>query len=143
MKEQDRVIKSFKYLTDKLKVDLCFIIEPMNPRKLKLYNSSYFIIERSNRSTQDKNTFLIHFNQDIISKLTLLQIKRRAFHEVMHAMTCPYIDEYYAVIKHISDITLYKELAGRADDMRENVTYLLERKLGPFVLPQCDWSKDD
>jgi hypothetical protein len=141
--EKIRVIKAFKYITEKLKFDVVLIIEPMTPRRLKIYETSHFTIERSNRSTQDKSTFLVHFNQNVISKLSLLQIKRHAFHEILHTMTWPYIDEYFAVIKHISDIALYNELARRSEDTRENVTYMLERKLGPFVLPQCDWSIEE
>ena len=142
-KEQVRITKAFSYLQKKLKLDLVLIIDPMSPNQLKKYEGTHFTIERSHRSTQDKNTFLVKFNQSVTCSMTLLQIKRHAFHEILHALTWPYIDEYFSVIKHIPEPLLYNELAARSADTRENVTYTLERKLGPFVLPQCDWSTEE
>lgn len=142
-KETTRVTKAFEYVRSKLNVDLTLLVGPMTPGMLKKHQGTHFTIERSHRNTHDKNTFIIYYNQTVTLEMTLVKLKRHAFHEILHALTWPFIDEYFSVIKYIKDPKLYTELAERAEDTRENVTYLLERKLGPFVLPQCDWSKEE
>lgn len=142
--EYEKVNKAFNVIISKLKLDLNVIARPMTPGKLKRYSKTYFTIERSNRDKQDRKSFVVYFNQDIMSGLTLMQTKRHAWHEILHALTWPFVDEYEEVTKYLKDQPdLYGELVSRAYDTRENVIYGLERTLGPVVLPEADWSEDD
>jgi hypothetical protein len=115
----------------------------MSPGKLKRYSKTYFTIERSNRKRQDTKSFIVYFNQEIMNLLSVNQIKRHAFHEVLHAITWPFVDEFEEVTKYLKDQPdLYGELVSRAYDTRENVIYNMERSLGPIVLPESDWSEE-
>lgn len=141
--EHDRVIKSFDFIIKKFDLDLNLIISPMTPGKLKRYSQTNFTIERSNRGNHDRQTFLIFYNQSLTSSISAGKLKRHAFHEVIHALTWPFIDEYNEVMKYIDSVELYNEMAARAVDTRENVTYQLERKMGPHALPEADWGDDE
>jgi hypothetical protein len=141
--EKEKVDKAFTGIINKLNYDLNTITRHMSPGKLKRYSKTYFTIERSNRKRQDLKSFIVYFNQDIMQELTLTQVKRHAFHEILHAMTWPFVDEYEECTKYLKDQPdLYGELVSRAYDTRENVIYNMERSLGPIVLPECDWSEE-
>ncbi len=141
--ELDKVNKAFSQVIGKLNLDLNIICRPMSPGKLKRYSKTYFTIERSNRKKQDLKSFIVYFNQEIMEPLTLSQVKRHAWHEILHALTWPFVDEYEEVTKYLKDQPdLYGELVSRAYDTRENVIYNLERTLGPVVLPESDWSEE-
>lgn len=141
--EYEKVNKAFIIIINKLSLDLNIICRPMSPGKLKRYSKTYFTIERSNRKTQDRKSFIVYFNQDIMAGLNLSQAKRHAWHEILHALTWPFVDEYEEVTKYLKDQPdLYGELTSRAYDTRENVIYNLERCLGPVVLPESDWSEE-
>lgn len=142
--QQERVEKAFSYIISKYKLDLNIIIMPMSPGKLKRYPTTFFTIERSNREKQDKNTFLVYFNQEFIALATKGQLLRHCLHEILHAVTWPFVDEWEEVVKYIDkNVELYNELQIRARDTRENVIYLLEKKLGPHILSEADWNGDD
>jgi hypothetical protein len=142
-KEHDKVIKAFDAILTKTKLNLNIVCRPMSLGKLKRYSKTYFTIERSNRKTQDVSSFIVYYNQGIMIDLTVNQIKRHAFHEVLHAATWKFVDEYFEVIKYLKDEpALYGELQSRAYDTRENVIYTLERSFGPIVLPDSDWSEE-
>ena len=142
--EYDKVNKAFNIIITKLKLDLNVIARPMTPGKLKRYPKTYFTIERSNRDKQDRKSFIVFFNQNLMSELTLMQAKRHAFHEILHAVTWGFVDEWEEVVKYLKDQPdLYGEMASRAYDTRENVIYNMERSFGPVVLPEADWTEDD
>jgi phage regulator Rha-like protein len=141
--EHDKVNKAFSQIISKLSLDINIISRPMSSGKLKRYSKTYFTIERSNRDKQDRKSFVVYFNQDIISTLNLAQTKRHAWHEILHAITWAFVDEFEEVVKYLKDQPdLYGELVSRAYDTRENVIYNLERCLGPVVLPESDWSEE-
>lgn len=141
--EFEKVNKAFLFIIHKLKLDLNIITRPMSPGKLKRYSKTYFTIERSNRDKQDRKSFIVYFNQDIMSDITLAQAKRHAWHEILHALTWPFVDEYEEVTKYLKDQPdLYGELVSRAYDTRENVIYGMERTLGQLVLPEADWDEN-
>lgn len=144
-KEQyDRVEKAFQLIVTRFQLDINFIICPMTPGKLKRYSTTYFTIERSNRDKQDKNTFLVYFNQEYLGSISKGKLLRHSLHEILHALTWPFVDEYEEVVKYISkNADLRKELDNRAYNTRENVIYTLERKLGPTLLPEADWNGAD
>src|ERR1035437_13293 len=141
--EKEKVEKAFNGIISKLNLDLNIICRSMSAGKLKRYSKTYFTIERSNRKTQDRKSFIVYFNQDIMVDLTINQIKRHAFHEVLHAMTWPFVDEFEECVKYLKDEpALYGELQSRAYDTRENVIYTLERSLGPLILSECLWDEE-
>jgi hypothetical protein len=142
--QYDRVEKAFSFINSKFQLDLNFIILPMTPGKLKRYSKTFFTIERSNREKQDRNTFLIYFNQDFIAEATKGKLLRHCLHEIFHAVTWPFVDEFEEVTKYLDkNAELYNELHKRAKDTRENVIYALERKLGPHLLPEANWNGED
>lgn len=141
--EKEKVDKAFSVILAKLHYNLNILCRPMSPGKLKRYSKTYFTIERSNRKRQDTKSFIVYFNQEIMNLLSVNQIKRHAFHEVLHAITWPFVDEFEEVTKYLKDQPdLYGELVSRAYDTRENVIYNMERSLGPIVLPESDWSEE-
>lgn len=144
-KEQyDRVEKAFSLIVTRFQLDINFIITPMTPGKLKRYSSTYFTVERSNRDKQDRNTFLVNFNQTYMESVSKANLLRHALHEILHALTWPFVDEFEEVTKYVEkNVELYNELHRRANDTRENVIYILERKLGPTLLPEADWNGAD
>lgn len=141
--EHDKVTAAFNYIIKKLKLDYDLTIRPMTVNQLKRNTTVYMTIQRTGRSKQDKNAFMVYFNQNMTSVSTQKQLNRHALHEIFHALTWPFIDEYDESMKHIHNVKLYNELQSRANDTRENVIYTLERKLGPVLLPDtADWSED-
>ena len=144
-KEQyDRVEKAFQLIVSRFQLDINIMISPMSPGKLKRYSTTYFTIERSNRDKQDKNTFQVYFNQEYLASVSRGKLLRHCLHEILHALTWPFVDEYEEVVKYVSkNHELRKELDSRAYDTRENVIYTLERKLGPTLLPEADWNGAD
>ena len=138
-KEKDRVFSAFDYIVKKFSLDLNLIVTSSQVKK----DSTLFTIERSARESSDRNTFLITFNREKTKLMELPELYRHAFHEILHSLTWGYIDEHGEVLKYIKDKTLSKELQLREADTRENITYLLERKLGPFALPEAAWDIDD
>lgn len=141
--EKEKVEKAFSVITNKLKIELNIICRPMSPGKLKRYSKTYFTIERSNRKTQDRKSFIVYFNQDIMAAISLTQVKRHAFHEILHAISWPFVDEFEEVVKYLKDQPdLYGELTSRAYDTRENVIYNMERSFGPLLFPEADWDEE-
>lgn len=141
--EKERLEKIFSQILNKLNLDLNIVYQPMSPYKIKKQPHIYFYIERSYRDKEDKNTFLVTFNPALLPTVTLSKMKRHAFHEILHALTWPFTDEYSEVIKYIKDIKLHNELTERHLHTRENIVYTFERKLGPLILTDADWSSED
>lgn len=127
-KQLERIQYAFDSVLKKLDLDyILFFVK----RKQKVY----FYIERNLRGKEDKNSFIISYNPEIIINKSNSEIRDDAFHEILHAMTWDYSDEYSSVIKYIKNKELRKELETRNFEVREQVTYLLERKFGPLIFP--------
>lgn len=135
MKEEEKkVIKAFNYLTKKLKINSDFIYYPMSKKQIKEFEGAIFLVSRSDRGSQDKTLFMIHYNIDEINKASYDAIKRHVFHELLHTLTWGFTDEFLEITKYIKNAGLKQELEKRHSDMRETITYSMERKLGPFCL---------
>lgn len=142
--ETERIEKIVEFLIKRLTLDLNIIVLPMSPSAVKKSENSYFTIQRSGRASQDKNTFLLNFNQELVKDMHSPDIKRHIFHELVHTMHWPFTDEFEETIKYLkTNKPLFNELTKRHEDTRENVTYSIERKMGPLVIPEATWDKDE
>lgn len=141
---QERVSTITAFVIKRLSVDFNIQIQCMSPYNYrKKYRQAILSLTRSGRGLEDKLTFLLEFNPFVLKneQITNTQLKRHVFHEILHAITWPFIDEQDATIHHIkNNKDLKKELHKRMYHVREDVIYNLERKLGPHVLPECDWA---
>lgn len=141
--ETARIIAVFEVLRKRIKLDLNLIIYPFSPSHLKKFPLSLFTCERSARKTEDKATFCIKYNPEKTISLSQNEIKRHAWHEIAHIIFMPLRDEHEAAVSHIYSSKLAKELRKREYETQENVAYLLERKLGPFLLPELNFDTEE
>lgn len=130
-----RVRKALEYVKKRLKLDLEFVVEPGEVHE----QFGLLDIERSQRGTEDRKTWIVSFDPELVSQESLSALRRHAFHEVLHALTWPLFDEAEAAIRRVPDSTLRKELMDRTIDARENIVYDLERKIGPLCFPSLPW----
>ena len=130
-----RVRKALEYVKKRLKLDLEFVVEPGEVHE----QFGLLDIERSQRGTEDRKTWIVSFDPELVSRESLSALRRHAFHEVLHALTWPLFDEAEAAIRRVPDSTLRKELMDRTIDARENIVYDLERKIGPLRFPSHPW----
>ena len=73
--------------------------------------------------------------------MTSTELRRTVWHEWLHAATWDYTDGLEDVLKYMKDGPLKNELMERFYNIRENVTYTLERTLGPYVFPSFNWDE--
>jgi len=143
---QDKVTSAMNFVTKKLSVDLNIQIQCMSPYSYKKkFPNAIVAISRSGRGLEDRLTFLLEFNPMVLKsgEITFTELKRHVFHELLHALTWPFIDEQNATIDHIkNNKPLKDELHKRMLHVREDIIYNLERKLGPHVLPECNWTTE-
>lgn len=143
---EEKVSSIVATLLKRLDLDLNIVVSPMTQYEYtKKFPNARLTIVRSERGLEDKPTFRLQFNPSILKNdnTTQAELKRDVFHEILHALTWAFIDEQDAIIEHIKgNSSLKKELKKRTHHVREGVVYILERKLGPFILHECDWTKD-
>lgn len=130
-------------LKHKLNLNVVVHVDCMKPTNyLKKHKENLLTLQRTNRGTEDKDSFSLEFNPYKMRNKKITECKKDIFHEMMHVVTWPFIDEQAEALKHIKHGPLHKELQKRMSDVSEQVVYNLERRLGPFVLTECDWTKD-
>jgi hypothetical protein len=143
---EERVSSVASLLLKRLELDLNLVVSPMSQYEYtKKYPHARLTMVRTARGLEDKPTFSLQFNPSIFKNEppTQAELKKDIFHEILHALTWAFIDEQDAIIEHIkSNPALKKELKKRTHQVREGVVYILERKLGKFILHECDWTKD-
>lgn len=143
---QEKVTTVTTYVIKKLAIDYNIQVQCMTPYSYKKkFPNAIVAISRSGRGLEDKLTFLLEFNPVVLKngEITFTELKRHVFHEILHALTWPFIDEQNATIDHIkNNKPLKEELHKRMLHVREDIIYNLERKLGKFVLPECDWENE-
>ena len=100
-------------------------------------------ITRTARGRQDPGAFLLHYNAPLVADVDDAELKKRVFHELLHALTWDLVDEVEAALRHLAvdAEAIRRELKLRAYEAREAVTYRLERTLGPLCFPELDWSE--
>ena len=135
-RETQRVKRALEYVKRRLKLDLEFAVFPAKDGE----HAGLLDIERSYRGTEDRKVWLVTFDAGVVAQETTSNLRRHAFHEVLHALTWPLFDEFEAAIRKIPDAGVRRELTERSIDARENVVYELERKLGPLAFPHLPWT---
>jgi len=141
--ETKRIVGVFDLLKKRMSLDLNLIISPFSKTYLARYPHSLFTIESSLRQGEDPTTFCIRYNPEKTSILTQNEIKRHALHELFHTFQEGMVREWEAVAAHINNTKLLKELRARELMARENMVYALERKTGPFIIPECNWKSEE
>ena len=143
---EEKVSTIVNQLLKRLDLDLNIQVAPMTQYEYtKKFPTARMTMVRSDRGLEDKPTFYLQFNPAMLKNdnITQADLKRDIFHELLHALTWSFIDEQDAIIEHIKgNASLKKELKKRTHQVREGVVYILERKLGPFILHECDWTRD-
>lgn len=123
--------------------ELTILVKKIAP---SLHNTGIdFQINRSGRKTEDPRLFLLTYNPTTIPDMTRSQLIVNVFHEVLHALSWDYEDEYCHTVKHIKSRVLNKELKARWQDACERVTYDHTRHLGPLIFPEVnpeDWEPE-
>ena len=94
-----RVRKALEYVKKRLKLDLEFVVEPGEVHE----QFGLLDIERSQRGTEDRKTWIVSFDPELVSQESLSALRRHAFHEVLHALTWPLFDEAEAAIRRVPD----------------------------------------
>jgi predicted metal-dependent peptidase len=133
-KTNEKVKNAFDFFIKKFQLDVTILIFPLTKKQQKDYPSAVFLIVQSERKLEDKTLFFIYFNEKTINKLSEDAIKKHAFHEILHILTWDFTNEFAETIKYVKDKNLKDELEKRHIDLRENVVYRMERKLGKFIL---------
>lgn len=123
------ITKLFNSQKSKLKLDFDITVKVLKKDESDDYDATIFLVGRSERDTHDKNTFIVLYNKDLVTTLTPIELKKAVFHEILHMLTWPLIDEHQEVLKHIKNKQLATEMVLRARTTWENVVYTLEKKL--------------
>lgn len=123
------VKKLFATLIKKLDLDIDVTFRPLTKEISNDMDVTIFLVGRSERDLHDKNSFIVFYNTELLSKMSKLEIKKSVFHELLHILSWPLIDEHQEALKHITNKKLAEELVSRARVSWENVVYTLEKKL--------------
>lgn len=145
--EQKRVERAASYITKRLGPRFIFLTTSLSEFKRESETSEeeeggIMAISRSNRGQADKNSFILFFDPEQTKDLTTNALRRTVWHEWLHAATWDYTDEIENILKYLKDGPLKDELIERLYNARENVTYNLERTLGPHIFPSFKWDED-
>lgn len=154
-KEVDRVKRAISYISKKLGTKYIVQVYPVADKEgEETADSNVKIVAneegeeniilqvcRSNRGQQDKSVFLVFVDPNMTRNRSRGDLLRHVFHELCHMISWDYTDEMENILKHIPDSPLKEELYDRMYNVREDVTYRLERTFGPHVLPSLDWTK--
>lgn len=145
--EQKRVERAASYITKRLGPRFIFLTTSLSEFKRESETSEdeeggIMAISRSNRGQADKNSFILFFDPEQTKNLTTNALRRTVWHEWLHAATWDYTDEIENILKYLKDGPLKEELIERLYNARENVTYNLERTLGPHIFPSFKWDED-
>lgn len=144
--EQKRVERAAAYITKRLGPQFIFLTTSLrefkNSGEVSEEEGGILAISRSNRGQADKSSFIIFFDPEQTKLLTTNALRRTVWHEWLHAATWDYTDEIENIVKYIKDGPLKDELLERMYNVRENVTYNLERTLGPHIFPNFNWEED-
>lgn len=145
--EQKRVERAASYITKRLGPRFIFLTTSLSEFKRESETSEdeeggIMAISRSNRGQADKNSFILFFDPEQTKSLTTNALRRTVWHEWLHAATWDYTDEVENILKYLKDSPLKDELIERLYNARENVTYNLERTLGPHIFPSFKWDED-
>ena len=143
LKEQKRVERAVAYVVKRLNSPILFMVASMADyaRSPDDDEGGILAIGRSYRGQADKNSFILFFDAEQTKALTSAELRRTVWHEWLHAVTWDYTDEVENIMKYVKDGSLKDELIDRLYNARENVTYNLERTLGPHVFPSFDWEE--
>lgn len=135
--QADRIRRALEYVKKRLRLDHEFLVSAGEPQE----QFGLLDIQRSDRGTEDKKTWIVTFDPELVARETMPALRRHAFHEMLHALTWPLFDEAEAAIRRIPDNAVRKEVLSRALDARENIVYDLERKIGPLAFPHLPWTE--
>ena len=119
-RERERLERAFRYVQRRLKTNLDFTF-------LRSDDVSLLSVQPSERGIEDPACFLIEFNVDTLSALSLQEVRSSAFHEILHAIGWPFWEA---------------ATANLPPKVREHVlkrywepyVYNLERSVGPWVI---------
>ncbi len=135
--QAQRITRALDYVRKRLRLDHEFVVVPGTAQE----QFGLLDIQRSDRGTEDKKAWIVTFDPELVAKETMPELRRHAFHEMLHAITWPLFDEAEAAIRRIPDSAARKEILSRALDARENIVYDLERKVGPLAFPHLPWGE--
>jgi hypothetical protein len=143
--EKKRVERAVAYVTKRVVSPIYFLVTSMSELNREdeagKEENGILAICRSNRGQADRSSFLLYFDSEQTKGLTSNELRRTVWHEWLHAVTWDYTDEIENILKYMKSGVLKDELLERLYNTRENVTYNLERTLGPHVFPSFDWTE--
>jgi len=126
---ETKIKKLFQSQLTKMKLDFDLTFRPLTEEVCPDHDITLFLVGRSERDNHDKTAFIVFFNKELLKTLHAVELKRSIFHEILHMLTWPLIDEHSEAVKHITNKKLVEELVSRTRVSWENVVYTLEKKL--------------
>jgi hypothetical protein len=144
-KERKRVESAIQYISSRIPGNYLFILYEIKKEEkeaLEERDLDCGIMEcsRTARGAHDKPTFMLYYDPEQTIPLSVKDLRRVVFHEIIHILTFDYADEIESLLDLITNKKLKEELSKRAQAVNENVTYRLERSLGPLCFPNLNWS---
>jgi hypothetical protein len=143
--EIHRVERAATYILKRLSSDIIFLVqgmpEDLDDDEVTAEEGGILAICRTNRGQADKKSFILFVNAKQTKDLSANELRRTVFHEWIHAATWLLSDEIENIIKYVKESPLKQELLQRVYDARENITYELERTVGPHIFPSFDWTE--
>lgn len=119
-RERDRLDRALRYIQRRLQLHLDFVLRENG-------DVSLLTVQPSDRGVEDPVCFLIEFNPDTVSALTLRELRSSALHETLHAVMWPFWEAATASLPA-------KVKAHVLKRYWEPVVYNLERSLAPWVI---------
>lgn len=132
-------------ITKKLNCNLVFLVEKGNKENFEdpeAFNTLFLCITPSGRGREDPSAFIVYYNEENLSELTLAQLKSKLFHECLHALSYPLYWQIENLLEYVKNKPLQEELAKQSHHISEDITYKFERSFGPYIFPELKNMKD-
>ena len=137
-RERVRVENAFSWVQRELNTKYNLIFKPFVAAKDSVGKDAHLAVERSLRSTEDPECYVIYFDSKNTKERSFKFLKQDALHEIIHFTSWKMQDVFNDACKHIKNKALLKSLKDRYYDAEEFSTYTLSRAVGPFIIARYD-----
>src|ERR1035437_3661802 len=137
-REKVRVEKAFKWVQHELNTKYHLIFKPFIAAKDSVGKNAHIAVERSLRSTEDPDNFIVYFDSKNTKERSFKFLKQDALHEIIHFIGWKKADVFEDACKHIKNKALLKSLTDRYYDTEEFSTYTICRAVGPFIITRYE-----
>ena len=136
-KERERIEKAFAWVQRKLHTNYHLVFQSFDASKVKdLSPTTYLTVVRSERDREDPLCFLVGFDPKNTKTRSFNKLRNDAFHEMIHAINWVKKDILEEALVYIKSVKTRRLIRDKFYDADEAATYVLERAVGPYVLPR-------